>query len=455
MLRSFQRTWAALLIGGAACSASAYSMMGPFEAWQLARIGYQLPGGPDWPILDIAGPMNLGQEYRWNLKPIYYGFDNSFKMYFGARGCEEVRKAIAILNSLPAMSKMRTDLSEFSTDTRRVNYRASALGLIDLKSQALGILMGQLGVASPERWTWCLRARIDLPGGNVEYHVIKRSFDPVTKVPSSYVNDTLYTYNIIEFAPPSGPVADAVELPVDPLSFQFTAVASAGEGLFGGFLLPGDFFTGLSRDDVGALRALYAGKGTYVNNNIETLVTDVNTNGAGGGAWTPVGASRPVVSVALRPGMEKLVFKEAKYDSTLGSFIIFTNYYKDTYVTNGHKVKQTVQRVLVQPDIIFGAADMDISRLSRTGLTNWVNNAATNAQVVLAGPGVIQPPIFISFNNTGPLFVNWFDTPSYLDEQTAYFNFAWGSFDGSTNEPVVYPVGYTIQELEMRVLGGR
>jgi hypothetical protein len=349
-------------------------------------------------------------------------------------------------------------LSEFSVDTRRVNYRASALGLIDLKSQALATLVGQLGLASPERWTWCLRARIDLPGNLVEYHVIKRNFDPVTLAPSSYVNGALYTYEVIEFAPPSGPVADAVEFPVDPLAFQFTAVASAGEGLWGGWLYSGDFFTGLTRDDIGGLRYLYAGKGPFANHNIEGLSFDANTNAAaGGGAWTPVGSQRPVVAVALRAGLDKLVFREATYDSTLGYFISFTNTYKDTYVTNGHKAKQTYQRVLVQPDIIFGASDMDISEWSRSSLTNWANNAAVNAQVVLAGPGVIQPAILIAFNNTGPTFVNLFDPAgaSYLDEQSAYFNFAWGSFDGSTNEPVVYPVGWTIQDLERQVLGGQ
>src|SRR6185503_10787294 len=94
-------------------------------------------------VTDIGGPMNLGEEYRWNEKTIVVGFDKTFKDYFGLRGVQEVRKALAIINDLPPFSKMSANLNEFSLNTRRTNFRASSLGLLDLKSEALGALMEQ------------------------------------------------------------------------------------------------------------------------------------------------------------------------------------------------------------------------------------------------------------------------------------------------------------------------
>src|SRR5256712_7661785 len=112
---------------------------------------------------------------------------------------------MAILNGLTNVSSYSADLSEVPQEALRINFRAQALGLFDLKSAALHVLVEQLGLADPVRYTWCLRARI-LPTGlmcpEYVYTVIKRNFDPVTLEPSSYVNGTLYTYRIIEFCPP-------------------------------------------------------------------------------------------------------------------------------------------------------------------------------------------------------------------------------------------------------------
>ena len=76
--------------------------------------------------------------------------------------------------------------------------------------------------------------------------MIKRNFDPVTLNLSPYVNDTLYTYRIDEFAPPPFQYADASEL------VQFgDALASApvASGLLtGGSFAGGNFFTGIATE---------------------------------------------------------------------------------------------------------------------------------------------------------------------------------------------------------------
>ena len=94
---------------------------------------------------------------------------------------------------------------------------------------------------------------------------------------------------------------------------------------------------------------------------------------------------------------------------------------------------------------------------------NFINNDGINGVPALDGPGVISPvsaprPINISFNKIGPFIFNqgpFPDGTGFLDEiNNTGQGFVWGSFDGTTNNPVVYPIGTSIQDLEQRVLGG-
>ncbi len=449
MLRLIQRAWLALVLAGAVSSASAFSLLGPYDTWQTAALGYAITANAD-----IGGPMNIHQEYRWDLRTVYYGFDSSFKAYFGQKGVDEVKKAIAILNNLPSASAMSSNLTEFPLDTRRANYYASALGLLDLKSATLGVLVEQMGLTSPERYAWTLR---DASGTPIVYTVIKRNFDPVTLLPSSYVNGTLYTYVIFAGISAIGGGADAVPIPVDPLAFTYTAVASTMDGLWGGGISAGDFLTGLTRDDAGGLRFMYSGSGRYANYHIEGLVGTVTAAGIGQ-PWDPPGTNtNTIVTTALRPGVDKITFTEAKYDSVLGAFVTFTNTFTDYYVTNGTLQSQLVSRTISAPDILFTAADLGINGpgapalFGRTDTTGWVNNATTNSASLTAGPGNIAPPITITYSELGPYQTV---SGSTLTEANASVGLWWGSFDGTTNTPVVYPVGMSIQDLEQMVLGG-
>lgn len=246
MLRLFKRCWCVWVLMGSVASAPAFSLLGPFnEAYQIFALGYGIAG-------DIGAPKNLGEEYRWNLPIINYAFDQNFLDYFGSNGVVAVEQAIEILNNLANVSSYSSDLSEFPLESTRENYRAQALGLLDLKSSALELLVEQLGLAEPDRYTWTLRNRTLPPGAqcpNYIYTVIKRNFDPVTFEPSSYVNGTLFTYRIFEFCPALDQ-AIAIEILVDQSADAFSAVASRGAFF-------GEFYTGLTRDDVGGLRYLY------------------------------------------------------------------------------------------------------------------------------------------------------------------------------------------------------
>ena len=154
-----------------------------------------------------------------------------------------VDSAIEVLNSLPPASQIA--LTNYSTSVFRLNFRAVAQNLIDLKSETLFLLLQHMGLAEPQRFAFCLRDSIPANGDFVDT-IIQRNFDPFTLQTSSNVNDVAFT----DFVWHNAGRADAYELAVDPLmSGRYPAVADGSSGV-------GGFFVGLSRDDVGGLRYL-------------------------------------------------------------------------------------------------------------------------------------------------------------------------------------------------------
>jgi hypothetical protein len=451
------------LIMGAGFRSEAFSLIGPLLTYQTQDIYYD----PDPTIYgdDIGGPQNLGEEYRWNVPTIFYAFDYTFLDYFGQRGVEAVEDAIATFNALPEFTSMSADLSEYPLATLRINYRASALALADLKSAAMMAVLEELGLAHAERFVWTIRQRELLPGAQCpvfDHWVIKRNFDPETWLPTSYVNGVLYTYLIVISCPPAQDFSHALEFPMDPTAITHTSLSS----LYFGYQL-GGFYSGLTRDDVGGLRYLYRSS----NYNVEDLPagSQIGLGGipAGGGgssgAWTPIGVpstnqvtdpTDPTVpggqgTVAVRPGINKLQFVRVDYDSTVGAaFPAFTNAYSSTIVTNGRSFNQTVRRPVLAPDFVFSASDQLDGSHTRTQPV-WVQAPAPAGGQDLDGPGVIPPGVNIAFNKIGPVLRNVFPL---LGEDTGARSYTWGSFDGSTNAPIIYPSHLSIQELEARVL---
>lgn len=275
-----QIAWLAGLVLGCQ-SAFGFALIGPPgagspDSFEVPAIGYALnllaPGGAGLtggevvaftPLGDIGTPKSYNEGYRRNTPVLYYAFDESFLRFFGTEGAAEVDKAMAVYNNLAPVSEYSADLSEFPTETRRQNFRASADSLLDVKSMTMGMLTEQLGFFQPTRWVWGLKARLVGPGGcpaNVAYSIIKRNYDimlssgPDAYPSSSYVNGVLYSYFIFEGCT-GVPVADAIEFPVDPLADPYSAVADYDSFWYRGLTL-GTFYTGLTRDDMGGLRYL-------------------------------------------------------------------------------------------------------------------------------------------------------------------------------------------------------
>ena len=162
---------------------------------------------------------------------------------------------------------------------------------MDVKSITLWALVEQMGLAWPERYVWALHDEYLAPGpppgvcpDDEYYEVVQRNFSVdaslvlplqnnpyVNTIYSPYVNDTLYTFNILVFCPAGTRITVFNSLrrsvPVDPFADAWTSVAGDGQKLLSGSSgsLPGTFYTGLTRDDVAGLRYL------MTSNNIATL----------------------------------------------------------------------------------------------------------------------------------------------------------------------------------------
>lgn len=170
--------------------ATAFSLLGPYTDWMYQTNGYRQPD-------DIGGPMNINEEYRWNVPVVTYGFDKSFLDYFGSNGVAAVESAIQILNDLPPASVIVS--SNYPFQSQQINYQAESQNLYDLKSATLSVMLEQMGLAQPSRnifdlrlWNPILLSFIYLnhdpwPDGIIPNNIIERNFDPETLQPSHVV----------------------------------------------------------------------------------------------------------------------------------------------------------------------------------------------------------------------------------------------------------------------------
>jgi hypothetical protein len=418
-------------------SAFGFALLGPFAPWMTTTNGF---GPPQTtfadPFGDIGGPMDIGNGYRWNVPVITYGFDKSFADYFGPNGVAAVESAIKILNDLPPASSIA--LSNYPTQGQRMNYVAQTENLYDLKSAALALLLEQMGLAQPTRFIYVLRqwdpillsgfilnSQLWWQDGIISNQIILRNFDPETLEPSTYVNDQLYTGYLDISLWPDQTLKYAVPLPIstDPLENRL-AVA---DWLW--TPSPGAFVDGLTRDDAGGLRYLLSPENINYETSLRSVhpikhdFDDRHEHSFGNGAW--------------RPGIDKIAFVPQPSNSRSGHFLPTVYRFNEVYVKNGTVMCQQAERQVLQPDILFCAADTGEGKpytpfFLRTGTTNWLNNAVLNGNTNGEGPGVIRGPIKITFHKLGPAV----ETGIF---GTFSSNTGWGSFDDSTNLPVGYP----------------
>jgi hypothetical protein len=491
-----------VLLLGSGLAAHAFSLLGPFDTtYQVPELNYNRPVTVISRVGDLGGPMNVGEEYRIGGPVLVYGFDSTFVEFFGPAGVAAVESAVAILNNLPMVSDMSPTLSEYPLATTRFNNVAQQLRLLDVKSLALSTLLQQMGRASPERWTWTLHDRRPIPNTDpqqYDYFVIQRNFDPVSWRYSSYVNNTLYSYQIVHQRVPDD-YSDCQELGVNVANPNVSVAAMAGvqagavdprvyqqiygplRGVFGSF---GMFYSGLTRDDVGGLRYLYrtgntnwqaaplgsTGGGGSGGTSPWDIVGFQIVNPLPGSPWTVVGGglfgftnTTGVITGTApanggRGGPGKVAFVRVDTDPLLGQYVVpVTIRYPETVINSqGTPIRTVTTRTITRPDILFTAADIgsypDLPQpyvYSVTGMTFLqVVNPGGSTQVA-AGPGIIEPGVEIALNKVGPWLYNVLDT----GQGSGIQGFTWGSFDGSTNAPITYPQGATLEQLESKLFG--
>jgi hypothetical protein len=159
-------------------------------------------------------------------------------------------------------------------------------------------------------------------------------------------------------------------------------------------------------------------------------------------------------NAALRQGMG--VARFVRHDFVSLDSRVFqpvTNIYHLKAVVNNQVVDQAFQRIVTRPDFLFTARDLGgppgIFPLSVFAVVRSINFNQNNILPGLAGPGTIEPQWVIALNKVGPILLNTYPA---LDETTGGLIFQWGSFDGTTNDPIVYPQGTSIKDLENQVL---
>jgi hypothetical protein len=401
-----------------------FSLVGPYADWMRSTNGYHKFG-------DIGGPTDIGQGYRWNVPVVTYAFDQTFVDFFGSNGVAAVEGAIATLNGLPPASAV--NLTNFPLQVIRQNYLAQSDYDYDLKSAALVLLLEQMGLNHPTPNVFDLRKwdpnflthpdESSWPPGTIPNFIIQRNFDPATLEPSHSVNGTYWSGNVYA----NGDYSDVSEFLVDPYQPSLTAVADFTPGDLNNMMRPGGLYcNGLTRDDVRGLAYLLSANTLY----FETLLSDVHGFGTNANSF---------VKFAVRPGEEKITFVRQEYNSTNGQSVSITNNYTDTYLTNNTFQHQSVQRVIGEPDILFSAADLVLANYGyeRTDTSRWWNSAAFNGQTYQTGPGVIVPPVKITFDLRGTVAQTYDQFP---DSPFVYAP-KWSSIDLSS--VTVYPQGPT------------
>jgi hypothetical protein len=489
-----------LLVGG---RVSAFTLFGPPETWQTDTLDY--PGDvfidltfvaqdttdPTFFGLQIGATKQLTEEYRLNTPIVTYAYDTTFLEYFGTEGVKAVDSAFAFINAIPAASKMSSDLSEYLTEGNyMVNYRAQALKLVDMKSLMIQLLVEHMGLGG-ETHVFDLSSRTETTTNCVyRYTVLKRNYDPITWEPSAYVNGRQWTYRIQDDC--SSGYASAVEVApsasgkgdTSAETQPFTSVATPYT------LKAGYYYLSLTRDDLGGLRYLYRKN----NFNYETLTTNSSaptvSSSTSSSPWsipsffltnssssTTTTTTTETNAPVLRGGMEKIKYVKLRYDSLIGtSFTPITVKYSLPVLVRNKVVSQKVTRYITAPDILIRAEDfIDViyagGALTTSSTTsmggnspignamlvyrdisyeNTVTNKATSVLNETAGPGIIYPGFNLVFNKVGPAEYTY--NHYFESEGDAYGVVTLGVFDGSTNDPIVFPSGTSIRDLEAQVL---
>jgi hypothetical protein len=173
-------------------------------------------------------------------------------------------------------------------------------------------------------------------------------------------------------------------------------------------------------------------------------------------AYAPIDCGGGTNVVVNARGVEKISFVRRDYDSLLGQFFLpVTNLYTAISVTNNTNAVLSMRRVVDAPDILFDAEDMAAGPDWNPGdplivaVRRNMNFDETTVAAGQFGPGTITPPVTMTYNSSG---VAYFNSSPGLGQAQGSRQFLWASFDGTTNQPILYPSGASITNLVNQIV---
>lgn len=191
--------------------------------------------------------------------------------------------------------------------------------------------------------------------------------------------------------------------------------------------------------------------GTTGNTNVTVTFTPGTITFFTNSIFVYLPVTCPADTSATRQGVGQLTFLRRDFDSLVNQFWDpVTNTYTLYALTNGFIVPQQIQRVVTAPDFLFDAADIGLVIDSPNVFNRNVPFDTVDTPATSAGPGTIDGPSTITFQTLAPIFVI---TGGGSIGSAQSVQLVWGSFDGTTNDPIVYPNGTSIAELESQLLG--
>ena len=166
---------------------------------------------------------------------------------------------------------------------------------------------------------------------------------------------------------------------------------------------------------------------------------------------------------ALRRGIQHVQFIRRDYDSLLGQYFTpITNYYTMTRITNSQPITEYYERIVTAPDYLMTAQDMltgPAAIIVDPIAARGINFDQSTILPGLAGPGMIYPRTTFTLNkaqriqfNQGTAFMTQYTNVNGLFGGNVLGGYLWASFDGSTNDPVIYPSGTSLANLENQVI---
>jgi hypothetical protein len=269
-----------------------------------------------------------------------------------------------------------------------------------------------------------------------------------------------------------------VSSPYAPVGTSVTVTNISNPRIFATNAVVGDFFILPGGTNCGvAIQSQLLATLAFSTNFVITTTNLAPTNTVPGATNGPESFTQTVVTVVtnrvflalpiicppdaptLREGIEKITFIRRDFDSLLSRvYLPITNEYYLNAVTNNAVLGQRIQRAVIAPDILITAQDLspgpDALPVVNAYTRTIPNYNAANAYPGLSGPGTIDPPATFTFNKAAPIFENQglINTNAFLTSETQTPWVIWGSFDGTTNPVVIYPVGLSIDNLNNQVL---